>query len=334
MKSVGYFKPTTAAVEGALLNLETPRPVPLAHDVLVGVRAVSINPVDVKVRAARAGTPESPVILGFDGAGVVVEVGSSVTLFAPGDEVWWAGDRNRAGSNAEFQLVDERIVARKPQSLNFAEAAAMPLTTLTAWEALFESLRVTRDERGVILIIGGGGGVASMAIQLARRLTNLTVVATSSRPQTQAWVRELGAHHVIDHRQPLAEQMRSLNLPFADYVFATTHAGEHWPQMVEVARPRGRMALIEGPDQFNLRLMADKSLTVSWELMFTRPTQQPGDMIVQHHILTEVARLVDEGVLRTTAQQNLGRINAANLIAAHAISESGRALGKLVLADW
>lgn len=334
MKAIGYIDPTAAAAPGALFDFEAPRPRPGPRDVLVEVRAVSVNPVDTKVRASRPGTPEQPVILGWDGAGVVVEAGSDVTLFKPGDEVWFAGAFNRPGSNAQFVAVDERIVARKPASLAFGEAAALPLTTLTAWETLFDSFRIRPDEEGVILIVGGAGGVGSIAIQLARQLTRLTVVATASRPETEAWVRELGAHAVIDHRRPLSEALADAGFDGADYVFATTQAAHHWPEMTRAAKPRGRLAVIEGPAEFNLRLMTEKSLTVSWEFMFTRPVLMPPDMIRQHEILGEAARLVDAGVLRTTANRVLSPIRAETLIEAHRLSESGAAIGKVVVEGW
>lgn len=334
MKAVGYVNPTPNAAPGALFDFEATRPRPGPRDLLIEVRAVSVNPVDGKVRSSRAGAEDAPVVLGWDGAGVVVETGAEVTLFSPGDEVWFAGAIDRPGSNAQFTLADERIVALKPRSLGFAQAAAMPLTAITAWEALFDSFRLRRDETGTLLVVGGAGGVGSMAIQLARRLTALTVVATASRPETEAWVRELGAHAVIDHRRPLSESLREAGFDGADYVFVTTQSAQHWPEATRAARPRGRLALIEGPGDYNLRLMTEKSLTVSWEYMFTRPVLRTPDMIRQHEILTEVARMTDEGALRTTARQNLGRIDAEALTRAHALSESGTAIGKIVLEGW
>jgi NADPH2:quinone reductase len=334
MKAVGYVTPTPRATPGALFDFEAERPRPGPRDLLIEVRAVSVNPVDTKVRASRAGAEGAPVVLGWDGAGVVAETGAEVTLFSPGDEVWFAGAIDRPGSNAQFTLVDERIVARKPPDLEFAEAAAMPLTALTAWEALFDSFRLRGDERGTLLVVGGAGGVGSMAIQLARQLTALTVVATASRPKTADWVRGLGAHEVIDHRRPLSEALQEAGFDGADYVLVTTQSGHHWPEATRAARPRGRLALIEGPSDFNLRLMTEKSLTVSWEYMFTRPVLRTADMIRQHEILTDVARMTADGRLRTTARENLGRINAEGLVRAHGLSESGAAVGKIVLEGW
>jgi len=333
MRAVAYRKSLPISAADALVDVELERPKAAGRDLLVEVKAVSVNPVDYKVRL-RADPKGEPKVLGFDAAGVVAEVGRDVTLFRPGDEVFYAGTIVRSGTNAEFHLVDERIVGRKPKKLSFAEAAALPLTSITAWELLFDRLGVQRGEgrdKRRALIIGGAGGVGSIAIQLARRLTGLTIVATASRPETTAWCRELGAHHVIDHRQPFAPQMKSLGVAEADLILGLTQTDQHLAQIVEVLAPQGRFGLIDDPKSLDLGLFKRKSASVHWESMFTRSIFETPDMIEQHNLLDEVSKLVDQGVLRTTLGENLGRINAANLKRAHAMVESGKSRGKLVL---
>jgi NADPH:quinone reductase len=340
MKAVGYRKPLPISDQDSLVDLDLPKPRPSGRDLLVAVKAVSVNPVDVKVRAAVAPPDGETKILGWDAAGIVEAVGPEATLFKPGDEVFYAGAIDRPGTNAEFHLVDERIVGPKPRSLGFAAAAALPLTSITAWEMLFDRFGIRQgadSEKGrSLLILGGAGGVGSIAVQLARRLTGLTVIATASRPETTEWVKELGAHYQVDHSKPLPEQIRSLGLDGGggvDYVFATTLAGgSHFPAIAEIVAPQGRIGLIDDPPQSpDIRLVKRKSVSVHWEFMFTRPVFRSADMIRQHELLTEVARLVDDGVLRTTHADTLGRIDAATLRRAHAAIESGRTRGKLVL---
>jgi NADPH2:quinone reductase len=333
MRAVAYRKSLPITAADALIDVELDRPKPTGRDLLVAVKAVSVNPVDYKVRL-RADPKGEAKVLGFDAAGVVVETGKDATLFKPGDEVFYAGTIVRSGTNAEFHLVDERITGRKPRTLGFAEAAALPLTSITAWELLFDRLGAVRGEgrdRRAALIVGGAGGVGSIAIQLARRLTGLTVIATASRPETVSWVRELGAHHVIDHRQPFAPQLSSAGVPAADLVLGLTATDQHQAQIAEVLAPQGRFGLIDDPKSLDITVFKRKSASVHWESMFTRSIFQTPDMIQQHNLLDEVSRLVDAGVLRTTLGENLGRINAANLKRAHALVESGKSRGKLAL---
>jgi zinc-binding alcohol dehydrogenase family protein len=338
MKAVAYRQPSPIEHPESLIDLEVPAPKPTGRDLLVRVEAISVNPVDVKVRAGADPSGQAR-ILGWDAAGTVIAVGPDATLFRPGDEVFYAGALERPGSNAEQQLVDERIVGRKPKTSSFAEAAALPLTSITAWELLFDRLRITRGKpanAGSVLILGGAGGVGSIAIQLARRLTGLTVLATASRPETQDWVRELGAHHVLDHSKPWAQQVKALVPNGVEYVLGLTHTEAHFDEIVEVLAPQGALALIDDPPARPLPInkLKSKSASLHWELMFTRARYQTPDMIAQHHLLNEVADLVDAGVLRTTLKTRLGTINAANLKRAHALIESGRALGKVVLSGF
>jgi len=333
MKAVAYRKPGPIDAPESLVDLELPRPQVAGRDLLVEVQAVSVNPVDTKVRSGAPVTGEARV-LGFDAVGVVREIGPQVTLFKPGDEVWYAGAIDRPGSNAEFQLVDERIVALRPRTLSAADAAALPLTGITAWELLFDRLQVPLAGHGqpaALLIVGAAGGVGSVLIQLARQLTGLTVVATASRPETREWVTSLGAHHVIDHRQPMAPQLAALSLPPLGYVISLTQTDQHFAQLVEVLAPQGKLALIDDPGPIDVRLLKRKSLSLHWELMFTRSLYQTDDMQAQHDLLGELAKLVDQGAVRSTARVHLGKINAANLREAHRLQETGTAVGKTVL---
>ena len=335
MRAVGYQSPQPIDADNALVDIELPRPAVAGRDLLVEVRAVSVNPVDTKVRRNAAPAPGDWKVLGWDASGVVVEAGPDATLFKPGDEVFYAGALTRPGTNAEFHLVDERIVGHKPRSLDWAEAAAMPLTSITAWEALFERLDVRGHEvpgaAPAILIIGGAGGVGSMATQLARRLAGLTVIATASRPETADWVRELGAHHVVDHRQPLATQVAALGIGAPAFVFSTTQTQLHLEQIAELIASQGRLALIDDPASFDIGLFKRKSVSVHWEYMFTRSMFDTSDIAVQGQLLEEVSRLVDDGSLRSTLTGRLGTIDAATLKEAHRLLESGTARGKLVL---
>jgi zinc-binding alcohol dehydrogenase family protein len=341
MKAVGYVtsQPITAA--GALQDLEIAKPAPGPHDLLVKVAAISVNPVDFKVRSGRQGTAEVPVVLGWDAVGTVEAVGTEVTLFQPGDAVFYAGHIMRPGSNAEYQVVDERIVGRKPSSLEPAAAAALPLTALTAFEMLFDRLGLDRrgnagrmSARRTLLIIGGAGGVGSIAIQLARQLTDVTIIATASRPDSIAWATARGAHHVIDHRKPLQEELSRIGIPTVDYIFSTNASDQHWEAITTAIAPQGKIGLIDDPAAIDVRGLKRKSASLHWELMFTRSLFETSDMIRQHDILNEVAQLVDDGVIQTTAAENFGTINAANLTRAHALLESGKAIGKIVLSGF
>ncbi len=336
MKAVGFRQPLPIDAPDALVDLEIDMPTAAGHDILVKVEAVSVNPVDTKVRRSTTPPAGEARILGFDAAGTVAAVGPEARLFRPGDAVFYAGSLPRPGTNAEYHLVDERIVGRKPRTLGFAEAAALPLTSITAWEMLFDRLGLRRGEGEgrSLLIVGGAGGVGSMAIQLARRLTSLTVIATASRPETAAWTRDLGAHHTIDHHQPLAPQVRALGVPFVETVFSTTMTDQHFADMAEIVAPQGKVGLIDDPERIDVRLLKRKSASLHWEFMFTRPVFSTPDLAAQHTLLNEVADLVDAGTLRSTLTEMLGPINAATLRRAHAAIERGRTRGKLVLAGF
>jgi NADPH2:quinone reductase len=334
MRAVGYRKSLPIDDPQSLIDIEVDKPTPQGRDLLVQVRAISVNPVDYKVRKrAEPKDGEPAKILGYDATGVVAATGPDVTLFKAGDEVWYAGSIVRPGTNSEFHLVDERIVGKKPKSLDFAAAAALPLTSITAWEMLFDRFAIAHGggEGKSLLIVGGAGGVGSICIQLARRLTKLTVIATASRPETQAWCKELGAHHVVDHSKPMTEQIRATGHRFVDYVFGVTHSDQHFDTIAEVIAPQGKFGLIDDPKPFEFSRLKGKSASLHWESMFVRSTFQTPDMIAQHNLLDAVAEMVDAGTIRTTVAENLGRINAANLKRAHAMVESNRTRGKLVL---
>ena len=327
MRAVGYRKSLPVSDPSSLLDLELPVPEPGEHDLVVRVRAVSVNPVDVKVRAGSDPQGE-PKVLGYDAAGVVERTGAAVTLFKPGDEVWYAGSIARPGTDSELHLVDERIVGPKPATLDFAQAAALPLTTLTAWESLFDRLRLTAESTGTLLVMGAAGGVGSILVQLARRLTGLEVIGTASRPESQRWVLERGAHRVVDHHDDLAKALPD----GVDYLFSPHSAG-----MIDtyaaVVRPFGAVVAIDEPPNLDLRPLKSKSIAWHWELMFTRALYDPA-ATAQHDILRRVAELVDEGVLHTTLTRRFDGITAANLREAHAAVEGGATIGKIVLAGF
>ena len=337
MKVVSFHKPLPISDPESFLDLNAEKPLPAARDLLVEIQAIGINPVDAKIRSG--GGPGSPTgdlkILGWDAAGVVRAIGAEVTLFAPGDEVFYAGSVDRPGSYAEFQCVDERIVGRKPKKLGFAESAAMPLTTITAWEMLFDRLKIDRTEEGSLLILGGAGGVGSIATQLARELTRLRVVATASRPDTRDWCLKIGAHDVIDHRQPLSGQVKGIAAGGVNYVLALTKVEEHFEEIIESMAPQSAMALIENPARpLDITKLKPKSIGLHWEFMFTRARFQTADMGEQGRLLTEVGGLMDAGRIRTTLQAHFGQITAENMRRAHAAVESGRTIGKIVLAGF
>ncbi|WP_035985055.1 zinc-binding alcohol dehydrogenase family protein [Leptolyngbya sp. KIOST-1] len=336
MKAVALTQYLPISDPRSLFDTDLPTPTPTGRDLLVRVEAVAVNPVDTKVRAPKDKLEDSPRVLGYDAAGVVKAVGDAVTRFQPGDAVYYAGDITRPGSNAEFQLVDERIVGTMP-NLSFAEAAALPLTTITAWEALFTRLGIHRagGNRGQsILILGGAGGVGSIAIQLAK-LAGLVVIATASRPQSQAWVRQMGADHSVDYSDALIEEMAQLGHREVDFIANFNNTDAYWGVMAELIRPQGKIVGIVGnTDPLDLNLLKNKSATFAWEFMFTRSMYQTTDMADQGHLLGEVAALINANAIRTTLGQTLSPINAANLRQAHAQIESGRTIGKLVLAGW
>ncbi len=334
VKAIAFTHSLPASDPNALVEITLPDPVPHGHDLLVEIRAISVNPVDTKVRRADDPVGEAHV-LGWDAAGVVRATGAEASLFRPGDHVFYAGSFIRPGANAELHLVDERLVGRKPKTLSFAEAAALPLTTLTAWEALFERLQIpqgstaTRD--AAILIIGGAGGVGSIAIQLARHLTGLRVIATASRPATQDWCRKFGAHEVIDHAGDIPAQMKALGLTEVPYVFSTNTTHHNWKAIAQVIAPYGRIALIEASALIDPRDVMRKSASIHWEWMFTASVSGLLGNASQHRILNEAARLIDTGLLRTTMSESFGRISAHNLRRAHEAIETGNVKGKIVL---
>ncbi|HDR8860747.1 zinc-binding alcohol dehydrogenase family protein [Burkholderia territorii] len=338
MKAVGLTRYLPIDDPQALVDVELPQPVPGPRDLLVKVEAISVNPVDTKVRAPKPQVEQTPRVLGWDAAGTVVAVGAEVTMFRPGDEVFYAGSITRAGANSEFHTVDERIAAIKPRSLDFAASAALPLTALTAWEALFDRLRVSpqgADAGKSVLIIGGAGGVGSIAIQLAKTLGKLRVIATASRPASAEWVRSLGADDVVDHFGDLPAQLRAIGHANVDYVLIFNDTDRHFPAAAEIIRPQGGICtIVENDKPIPVELLKAKSAAFHWEFMFTRAMFETPDMIEQHKILSEVARLVDGGTLRTTLGEQLGPINAANLRRAHQLLEAGRAIGKLVLSGF
>jgi NADPH:quinone reductase len=335
MKAVAYRQLSSSLSPNVLEDCDLPAPGPVVgRDILVRVKAVSVNPVDTKVRQRTTAEDGQYKILGWDAAGVVEAIGAQVTLFQPGDHVWYAGAIDRAGCNAELQLVDERIVAQMPKTLSFKQAAALPLTAITAWELLFDRLKIDGDSEGVLLVIGGAGGVGSMLIQLAKKLTRLMVIATASRPESQAWVRRLGADYCIDHRQPLANQLQALGYANVRYITSLTQTGNYLAQMVEIIAPQGAIGVIDDPVQLDIMPFKRKSVAVHWELMFTRSLFQTVDMIAQHQLLSRVAEMVDAGQLISTMNDDFGVINAANLRRAHAQLEAGTSIGKIVLGDW
>ncbi|MDM9559344.1 zinc-binding alcohol dehydrogenase family protein [Bordetella petrii] len=337
MKAVGFNQPLPIADPRALVDLDLPDPDYGEHDLLVEVQAIAVNPVDTKVRASAQPAAGAWRIPGWDAVGRVRAVGSRVTGFKPGDRVFYAGAIDRQGSCAELQAVDARIAAHAPATLGDEQAAALPLTALTAWETLFDRLRVGQPVAGAadaIVVIGGAGGVGSITIQLARALTGLTVIATASRPESVAWVTKLGAHHVIDHRQPLAPQVEALGLGAPAFVFSTTHTDRYLDDIVALIAPQGRIALIDDPKSLDILPLKRKSLSIHWEFMFTRPLLGTADIARQHEILREVAGLADQGKIASTHAQSLGTINAQNLRRAHALLESGQAIGKITLAGF
>ncbi len=334
MRAIGYTEAGLITEPDALIEFEADTPTPGPLDLLVDVRGISVNPVDVKLRAGVQ--PEgSPKILGFDAAGVVRAVGGEVSKFNVGDEVFYAGDITRPGTNAELHVVDERIVGKKPESLDFAEAAGMPLTSITAWEILFDAFGFKEgDGQGEsLLVIGGAGGVGSILIQLAKKLTGLRVIATASRPETVDWVKKMGADHVINHRKSLVDQVNDLGL-VPRYVAALTATDQHFDAIVELIKPRGHVTFIDDPQTLDIKLGKMKALTFSWELMFTRPIFQTADIEKQHELLSRVSEMLDAGDLLSTVTNNLGILSVESLKQAHVLQESGRAIGKNVLAGF
>jgi len=332
MKAIGYKENLPIEDEASLQDIELTMPKASGRDILVEVKAISVNPVDYKIRQGMKNENENWKVIGWDATGVVKAIGEEVTLFKEGDEVWYAGDLFRSGSNAEFQLVDERIVGRKPKSLSFGEAAALPLTTLTAWELLFDRMEVAKDNPDKsILVIGAAGGVGSILVQLVKKLTQLKIIGTASRAVTRDWLKALGVDAVINHRNKLSEEFKAQELSEADYVISLNATEQHIDEIVKIVKPQGKFGFIDDPSTLNVMPFKMKAVSTHIELMFTRSIFQTADMIEQHNILNEAARLIDEGIIQTTVGEHFGIINAANLRKAHALLESGRAKGKIVL---
>ncbi|UZD96087.1 zinc-binding alcohol dehydrogenase family protein [Pseudomonas corrugata] len=334
MKAIAYYHSLPITDPQSLQDIELPEPVAGPRDLLVEVKAISVNPVDTKVRQNVQPEGGGAKVLGWDVAGVVKAVGSEVSLFKAGDKVFYAGSIARAGGNSELHVVDERIVGQMPKTLGFAEAAALPLTAITAWELLFERLQIQESQDASdqsLLIVGAAGGVGSILTQLASQLTALKVIGTASRPQTQDWVRDLGADLVIDHSQPLSVVMKEAGQPQVTHVASLTQTDQHLDQLVEALAPQGKLALIDDPKSLDVSKLKRKSLSLHWEFMYTRSLFETADMIEQHHLLNRVAGLIDAGTLKTTVGEHFGTINAENLRRAHALLESGKAKGKIVL---
>ena len=334
MKAIAYYASLPIDDPKSLQDIELPEPVAGPRDLLVEVRAISVNPVDTKVRQNVQPEGGAAKVLGWDVAGVVKAVGRDVSLFKVGDRVFYAGSIARAGGNSEMHTVDERIVGHMPKSLDFAAAAALPLTAITAWELLFERLQISQepaDKGQSLLIVGAAGGVGSILTQLARQLTGLKVIGSASREQTQAWVRELGAHAVVDHSQPLSAELQRIGAGQVTHVASLTQTDAHLDQLVEALAPQGKLALIDDPKSLDVTKLKRKSLSLHWEFMYTRSLFETADMQEQHVLLNRVAELIDAGTLKTTVGEHFGQINAANLRRAHALLESGKARGKIVL---
>ncbi|MDA0831384.1 MAG: zinc-binding alcohol dehydrogenase family protein [Proteobacteria bacterium] len=328
MKAIGYQKMGPIETAG-FTEFSTDIPDVGVHDLLVEVHGVSLNPVDTKVRK-RAEPEGAPKVLGYDAAGIVKKIGSAVSKFSIGDEVFYAGDITRPGTNSELHVVDERIVGKKPSSLGMAEAAGIPLTSITAWELLFDSLGITESDNEAILVIGGAGGVGSILIQLAKKLTKLTVIATASRQDTIDWVKKMGADHVIDHSKPIDTEIEAMGIQ-PKYVAALTGTEGHFDAIINLIKPRGAVAFIDDPEVLNIKSGKQKALRFAWELMFTRPMFNTPDMDEQHKILNRVSKMLDDGTLISTVTNNLGKLSPKTIVEAHKQQESGRVIGKNVL---
>ncbi|MBE0392840.1 zinc-binding alcohol dehydrogenase family protein [Flavobacterium sp. PL002] len=332
MKAIGYKENLPVDNVKSLQDVTVETPKATGRDILVEIKAISVNPADYKVRANMPADGDNWKIIGWDATGIVKEVGENVTLFKVGDEVMYAGDITRQGSYAEYQVVDERIVGKKPTSLSYAEAAALPLTSLTAYEMLFDRLEVAKDDANKsILVIGAAGGVGSILVQLAKKLTKLKIVGTASREETTDWLKELGADTVINHQNKLSEEFEKYKLAAPDYIVSLNATEQHAEEIVKVIKPQGKFGFIDDPKSFNIMPFKAKSVSTHWEFMFTRSMFQTEDMIGQHNILNEVATLIDNGTIKTTLGENFGTINAENLRKAHAFLETGKAKGKIVL---
>ncbi|MBF4515645.1 zinc-binding alcohol dehydrogenase family protein [Flavobacterium sp. ANB] len=335
MKAIGFKTSLDIAEKESFIEFETPKPIPGARDLLVKISAISVNPVDFKIRqnSAKDTVLETPKIIGWDAVGIVEAIGENVTLFNIGDEVYYAGDITKQGSNAEFQVIDERIVGRKPKSLSIEEAAAIPLTGLTAWEILFDRIRINpeKDKGKTILIIGGAGGVGSIAIQLAKKIAGLTVISTASRPETIDWCKQQGADFVVDHKNLIAST-REAGFEFVDFILDFVDTNFYWDTMVELIKPQGHIASITGSSEpVVLNKLKGKSVSFSWELMYTRSMFETEDIQEQHNILNKIADLLDDGTLKSTLKQTLTGLTVDNLKQAHQLLESGKTIGKIAI---
>ncbi len=338
MKAIGYIKSLPITDPESLTDIELPQPIASGHDLLVKINAIAVNPVDYKIRQRMSPTDGNHKVIGWDAVGEVVATGDQATQFKPGDLVFYAGDLNRQGSNAEFQLVDERLVGAKPKSLSEAEAAALPLTTITAWELLFKHLTIkqqspdsTEKSDEVILVVGAAGGVGSILIQLAKNITGATIIATASHESSATWVKKLGADHVVDHSKPLQPQIEALDIGQVTHVASLNSTDSYFESYIELLAPFGKIALIDDPQSLDVMKMKLKSLSLHIEFMFARSMFKAADMNEQSILLNRVSDLVDRGYIQTTVGKNLGTINAKNLRAAHEELESGTSIGKIVL---
>lgn len=334
MRAVGFKTSLPIQDPDSFVDFETAIPSPTGHELLVKIKAISVNPVDYKVRqnSAKGKQPDTPKIIGWDAAGIVGAIGDKVSLYKKGDEVYYAGDINKSGCNAEYQLIDERIVGNKPAGLSYIQAAAMPLTTLTAWEAMFDRVRINESDKGKsILIIGGAGGVGSIAIQIAKKVAGLQVIATASRPQTVEWCKQQGADIVVNHKD-LLNEVRRAGLQYVDFIFDCADANFYWDTMVDLIKPQGRIVSITGSAApVALNKLKTKSASFSWEYMYTRSAFQTDDILAQHQILNKAAELFNKGILQSTLTQTLHGLSADNLKKAHTQLESGTTIGKLVI---
>ncbi|MGF1716873.1 zinc-binding alcohol dehydrogenase family protein [Photobacterium chitinilyticum] len=338
MKAIGYLAPKSIDQQDALVDFELPKPTATGRDLLVKVNAISVNPVDTKIRSSAVPAEGQYKVLGWDAVGEVTAVGEDVEHYQVGDKVWYAGDISRSGTNAEYHLVDERIVGKQPETLSDTQAAALPLTAITAWELLFDRLKFELQHQAEkstdtrLLIIGASGGVGSILTQLAAKLTNATVIGTASRPESQQWVTRLGADHVIDHSKPITEELSRIGIADVTHVISLTQTQAHYNQIIEALAPQGQLALIDDPTEpLDIMKLKVKSLSLHWELMFTRSLFKTADMDKQRQLLNSVSSLIDNGEIMTTLGQHFGQINAENLKKAHAYIESGKSIGKVVL---
>ncbi|MBI0425106.1 zinc-binding alcohol dehydrogenase family protein [Psychrobacter sp. NG27] len=346
MKAIGYQDNLPIDNEMALQDITLDTPVASGRDVLVEVKAISVNPVDYKIREARPAAEGEFAVIGWDAAGVVTAVGEDVSLFSIGDRVYYAGDLTRSGSNAEYQLVDERIVGRMPESLSFSEAAALPLTTITAWEMLFDRLQVpvapsensddtkTTESRPTILVVGAAGGVGSIMTQLLKTKTQAVIIGTASRDDSVKWLKTLGADYVINHRNPLSDELKNTGITEVDYVVSLNNTEEHYAEIIKCLKPQGKLGLIDDPKALDINALKPKSLSLHWEFMFARSMFNTPDMIEQHRLLNQVATMIDASQLKTTVAHELGAITASNLRRAHQMLENREAHGKIVLEGW